>query len=465
MSDSKGSIGNADRDRIRGLMARSANVIAAAREGLDKSSTDLEDLSGASGPGSSKLKTGRPRLGASKVSVSERTASKTHIYKTPGPKFPAYKTPGAKSSEKPKLPDTESLNFKTPAPETFLMKPARYRSALASYATIEPVDNGKTASSHRRALLRRPLQTRDIEDERPLERFQRDGVGHAFAEEVDTGNNGKDRDEKGWLLRLRNRRAARAEETRALTPTAYLDTEAFNALILEDDADRAGLNREDLGRNDLDRDDLDQPAPWKDARFTHEPWEWRGAEPEPERHSGLSVMLSWTQRLDALTNAVAGVLIVTLLSIWTIGAGVSTPTNEQAVAQAETNAMQVLASPESAAKRAEADATGMSLPSEDPMAALIAITGLPGAEPEKTEAPLPSAHTLPASKGLHVLSTAFPKPLPPTPDDISTLHLWARASLPSAPGLAVLPYTGLPQTIPAMPPDIESQFLITTPQR
>ena len=454
MSDSKGSIGNADRDRIRGLMARSANVIAAAREGLDNSSTDLEDLSGASEPGSSKLKTCRPRVSASKVSVSERTASKTHIYKTPGPKFPASKTPGARSSEKPKL--------------------AQDRSALASYATIEPVDNGKTAS-HRRALLRRLLQTRDIEEERPLERFQRDGVGYAFAEEVDTGNNGKDRDEKGWLLRLRNRRAARAGEMRALTPTAYLDTEAFNALILEDDADRAGLNREDLGRNDLDRndldrdnlfrDDLDQPAPWKDARSTHEPWEWRGAEPEPERHSGLSVMLSWTQRLDALTNAVAGVLIVTLLSIWTIGAGVSTPTNEQAVAQAETNAMQVLASPESAARRAEADATGMSLPSEDHMAALIAITGLPGAEPEKTEAPLPSAHTLPASKGLHVLSTAFPKPLPPRPDDISTLHLWARASLPSAPGLAVLPYMGLPQTIPAMPPDIESQFLITTPQR
>ena len=454
MSDSKGSIGNADRDRIRGLMARSANVIAAAREGLDNSSTDLEDLSGASEPGSSKLKTCRPRVSASKVSVSERTASKTHMYKTPGPKFPAYKTPGARTSEQP--------------------KPARYRSALASSATTEPVDNGNTAS-HRRALLRRLLQTRDIEEERPLERFQRDGVGYAFAEEVDTGNNGKDRDEKGWLLRLRNRRAARAGEMRALTPTAYLDTEAFNALILEDDADRAGLNREDLGRNDLDRndldrdnlfrDDLDQPAPWKDARSTHEPWEWRGAEPEPERHSGLSVMLSWTQRLDALTNAVAGVLIVTLLSIWTIGAGVSTPTNEQAVAQAETNAMQVLASLESAARRAEADATGMSLPSEDHMAALIAITGLPGAEPEKTEAPLPSAHTLPASKGLHVLSTAFPKPLPPRPDDISTLHLWARASLPSAPGLAVLPYMGLPQTIPAMPPDIESQFLITTPQR
>ncbi len=96
-----------------------------------------------------------------------------------------------------------------------------------------------------------------------------------------------------------------------IAPTAPLDTEAFNALILEDDADRDSPNRDDLDRDSLDRDglfrdgldrdesdrgDLDQPAPWKDARFTHEPWEWRGAEPEPEpepeRRNRLSVLFN-----------------------------------------------------------------------------------------------------------------------------------------------------------------------------
>ncbi len=158
-------------------------------------------------------------------------------------------------------------------------------------------------------------------------------------------------------------------------------------------------------------------------------------------------------------------LIVTLLSFWTIGVGVPVPADERAAAQAGTNAMQASASPATATKRAEANAAGMSLRGEDPMAALIARTGLAGAEPEKTHAPLPSAHTLPSAHGLRVISTAFPKPLPPRPDDISTMHLWARPPPTSAPGLTMLTYTGLPQVIPGMPPDIQSQILITTPQR
>ncbi len=239
-------------------MARSAHLIAAAREGLDKISTDLENLSGASEQSSPKFKTRRPKLSANKISISgipgsEKPLSKTQISETPGPKFPAYKTSGTNSSAKPKLPNKEPLGSKASKPGVspkitlslealpplepirprgsleplpplepsppLAANPDRDRSALASYATIEPVDNGKAASSHRRALFRRFLQTRDIEDGRPLERFRRDGIEDAVAEEVGSGKNGKDRDKKGWLRRLRNRKAARAEETRALIPT------------------------------------------------------------------------------------------------------------------------------------------------------------------------------------------------------------------------------------------------------
>lgn len=350
MSDSESLIGNADRDRIRGLMARSAHAITAAREGLDKSSTHLEDLSGAREPRSSKLKTRHFRVRAAKVSNSKRIGSKT---------------PNAKSFPKQKLLDTEHLSPKV-------------------------------------------------------------------REEFDNGKNVKDHEERGWLYRLRDRRAARAEETRDVT--SYVDTEAFDALILKDDADYDDLNRVDLDRNDLElndldrdnvfRNELDQRAPWKNARLTHEPQEQRCAQPEPERRSGPSVMVSWAQRLDALSNSVAGALIVTLLSFWIVGTGVSHPT-------------------------------------EDPMAALITRTGVPAPAPEKSGALHPSAHALLAAIGLRVLPTAFPKPLPPRPDDISTMHLWARASLPSVPGIAVLLYTDLPQVIPAMAPDIESQLLIT----
>ena len=387
MSDSESLTGNADRDRIRGLMARSAHAIAAAREGLDKSSTHLEDLSGAREPRSSKLKTRHFRVRAAKVSNSKRIGSKT---------------PNAKSFPKQKILDTEHLSPKV-------------------------------------------------------------------REEFDNGKNVKDHEERGWLYRLRDRRAARAEETRDVT--SYVDTEAFDALILKDDADYDDLNRVDLDRNDLElndldrdnvfRNELDQRAPWKNAGLTHEPQEQHCAQPEPERRSGPSVMVSWAQRLDALSNSVAGALIVTLLSFWIVGTGVPTPENERAVAQAETNVVQALASPKSAAKRAEANLTGMSHPTEDPMPALITRAGVPAPAPEKSGALHPSAHALLAAIGLRVLPTAFPKPLPPRPDDISTMHLWARASLPSVPGIAVLLYTDLPQVIPAMAPDIESQLLIT----
>ena len=495
MSDGKGWVGNADRDRIRGLMARSVHVIATAREGLDKSSTDLEHLSGASEPGSSKRKSRRPKMAGfklpgskgplSKTPLSNTHLSKTHLSKTPLSKTPGPKLPEQKTYAKPKLPNPRTSEPRPPEAKLSLeplpplepMRPLESKSSLAPYVSVEPVDAGQTASGRRRTLFRRFLQTRDLEDVRLLELFRRSNAEDADAEEIVSGTDGDDPADgtKGWLSKFRKKRAERRAARPAEARPASLDTEAFDALILDDDADRDDLNRDGPGRdnlfrdnldrddvdrdgldrNGLDRNGLDRAPPWKDARFTDESWEWRGAEPDPERRSKLSIFVSWTQRLDSLTNTVAGVLILTLLSFWTIGVGEPVPAADKVAVHA---AAEATPAPDPVVNPEPAHAEAGVAHAADPVAALIANAGLMEPVKEQKEAQPPSAH------GFRVLSTAFPKPLPAKPEDISTMHSWARASLASAPGLVLLPYTGLPQAIPAMPPDIAGHILITTPQ-
>ena len=137
-----------------------------------------------------------------------------------------------------------------------------------------------------------------------------------------------------------------------------------------------------------------------------------------------SIPVSWTQRLDYLVNVVIGALATALVISSFVHQGTSAP---------YPNALPLVAN----AKRS-GDQQGI-LPE--------------------------SGASLHPAQGFNILPKAFPEPLPTIAEDISSLLFLAVPVLASAPGITVLPYTGLPQALPAFPEDIARLILITSPER
>jgi hypothetical protein len=135
-----------------------------------------------------------------------------------------------------------------------------------------------------------------------------------------------------------------------------------------------------------------------------------------------SMPVSWTQRLDYLINVVTGALAATLLISWMIRASTPGPYADSVPVVANVGSAQV------SGKQAT-------------------ILLEPGA-------------SLHPAGGFDILSKAFPEPLPPIAEDITTMLFMTRPSLASAPGVAVFPYTGLPQALPAFSEDIAGLMLM-----
>ena len=133
---------------------------------------------------------------------------------------------------------------------------------------------------------------------------------------------------------------------------------------------------------------------------------------------------SWIQRLDYLTNVVIGVLMTALLLSW--------------IAWARSPDLNASSVPEAALDQARSEQ----------QAAILAF----------------GASSYPA-QGFKILPIAFPEPLPATAQDIPSMLSLARPLLASAPGVAVFPYTHLPQALPSFPENIARLIWIATPQR
>jgi hypothetical protein len=150
----------------------------------------------------------------------------------------------------------------------------------------------------------------------------------------------------------------------------------------------------------------------------------RGRELAPRENSADQVsamFICWTQRLNYLINVVFGVLTTALLMSWIVSAK-----------------------------------------SPDPLASSASH------EQARSEQQVPIPSFGPSSypaQGFHILSTAFPEPLPTIAQDISFMLSFARPLRASAPGVAVFPYTGLPQPLPSFPDDIARLIWIATPQK
>ncbi len=70
--------------------------------------------------------------------------------------------------------------------------------------------------------------------------------------------------------------------------------------------------------------------------------------------------------------------------------------------------------------------------------------------------------SLDLARGFNILPSAFPEPLPAFAEDIFRLLLLAAPLPASAPGISVLPYTGLPQALPVFPEDIAQLIMIAS---
>ena len=137
-------------------------------------------------------------------------------------------------------------------------------------------------------------------------------------------------------------------------------------------------------------------------------------------NSFSSMLISWTQRLDYLTNVVIGVLATALVISLFVRAEQSDPYRDvlPLVANAKT--------------------------SGDQQAIIMA-----------------SEASLYPAQGFNILPKEFREPLPTFAEDIFGLLLLA-APLPAAPGITVLPYTGLPQALPGFPEDIAQLVMIAS---
>ncbi len=515
MSDGKGWIGGADPQRVRGLVARSANVIATAHDDLDRSSAEVEHLSGK-----------KPQRKQRKPAVtleSLRTESlRTESLRTESLGTESLRTESLASGSletPPFEPETRIKPHSTKPISSLERRLAGTPSPAGTKHddTEDPKKQG--ASAHRRAMFRHFLRSRDFGDVRSLEALtslkdfevMQDGL------HIETNEGARDKEpgaetgaKSSWLGRLffRKRRAvpevrdtdedadlplpparrriifrklqaekrAGRDATRAGTP-APADAEPDSGLADDDLFDRHldafdrrhtdPINRDNLDRGTLDDEDVDpevrgRDAPWKGARFTHEPWQ---SDPEPEPDRGPSVFAAWTQRLDSLSNAIVGLLIATLLAASALGAGHRAAPAEPAAAEPvsepeDARASQAVSPHPSQIARAETQI----MPSEratDPVAALLARSGIAELEPE---AAAPQTQ-LPSTGGFDIHAKARPQPLPSMAADVSTMLSWARPARVSAPGIGVFPYMDLPQSVPGVPQDIAGHIFMSAPRR
>jgi hypothetical protein len=135
----------------------------------------------------------------------------------------------------------------------------------------------------------------------------------------------------------------------------------------------------------------------------------------------LSMLVSWTQRVDYLTNVLIGVLATALAILLFVQAG---------PADSHPDALRLVA-------HAKKSAGQQAIPLE------------------------PRALLYPA-QGFNILPTAFPEPLPTFAEDIPGLLFLAAPLTGSAQGIIVLPYVGLPQALPAFPEDIAQLIMIAS---
>jgi len=145
--------------------------------------------------------------------------------------------------------------------------------------------------------------------------------------------------------------------------------------------------------------------------------------PADVRSAISTVPPRWGPRLDSLMNVAAGVLVTALIISSVIGA----PPGSSA----------------------------------DPMSVLgnIQIIG-------KHQARLPEQQSSPhPPEGFNILAGHLPEPLPKTAEDVARLHGLAQRLVASSPGVVVLPYPDLPETLQAFPEDIPDLIRIATPQR
>jgi hypothetical protein len=133
-----------------------------------------------------------------------------------------------------------------------------------------------------------------------------------------------------------------------------------------------------------------------------------------------SLLIGWTQRLDYLTNVVIGVLATALAISSFVRAGPTDP---------------------------HLDAL--------PLVAKVNESG------DQPAIPMVSKASLHPARGFKILPGAFREPLPPFAGDVSGL-LSLATPLPSAPGIIVLPYLGLPQALPEFPEDIAQLIMIAS---
>ncbi len=136
--------------------------------------------------------------------------------------------------------------------------------------------------------------------------------------------------------------------------------------------------------------------------------------------NNLSSLLRWTQHLDYLTNVVIGVLAAALaISLFV-----------------------------------RAELSG-SRPDALPLLANVRKSG------DQHAIPMASDASLYPAQGFNILPGAFREPLPAFGEDVSGL-LFLADPLPTAPGITVLPYTGLPQALPVFPEDIAQLIMIAS---
>jgi len=136
-----------------------------------------------------------------------------------------------------------------------------------------------------------------------------------------------------------------------------------------------------------------------------------------------SMPVSWTQRLDYLINVVIGVLATALVISLFVRSSVPDPYADVSLLVANEK-----------------------------------TTGEQRAILPEPQAALRLAH------GFDILPKAFPEPLPTIVVDILSLLFLAAPLRASAPGVVVLPYTGLPQAVPAFPEDIARLIVIALPE-
>lgn len=144
------------------------------------------------------------------------------------------------------------------------------------------------------------------------------------------------------------------------------------------------------------------------------------ASPKSSQNGFSSMLMSWTQRMDYLTNVVIGVLATTLVIFLFVRAGQSDPHREVLPVVANT----------------------------DPGGAQHAIA-------------VASEASLYPAQGFNILPTESREPLPTLAKDVSDLLLLTDP-LPTAPGITVLTYMGLPQALPAFPKDIAQLIMIAS---